>query len=123
MMIVRAYKGDAKKARSTGMAEFECRGRASRSVSKEIDDALAENDAMDRGAEEDPARLECTRSQRPAQKKWDVQAAADGESAGIVSREKIVAGFIGNVQRDRDGEGDPRQTKVPVHHGGYLGTG
>jgi hypothetical protein len=52
-----------------------------------------------------------------------VQAATDGQRVGVVGREEIVAGFVSNVQRDRDGEGDPRQTKVPVHHGAYLWTG
>jgi hypothetical protein len=47
-------------------------------------------------------------------RKGNVQATPDGDRVGIVSREKIVAGFVGDVQRNSEGEGDPRKPEVPV---------
>jgi hypothetical protein len=47
-----------------------------------------------------------------------VEVAANGEGVGIVGGEKIVAGCVGNMQRDCDGKGDPRQGEVPVQRRG-----
>ena len=43
---------------------------------------------------------------------------ADCAGVRIVDGEEVVAGFVGNVQRDSEGEGNPCQAKVPVQHGG-----